>query len=98
MMYRGDVKKKTPTQVFSCEVCKILKNAFVYRTPSLTASAFPVAASVFFFKKVIKWLCILQPCYNVLTSFPFYKFLTHRLMYKMSISFVYKFVVNCQVF
>ena len=54
MMYRGDVKKKTPTQVFSCEVCKILKNAFVYRTPSFTASAFPVAASVFFLKKVIK--------------------------------------------
>ena len=34
-------KKMTPTQVLSCEVCKIFKNTFSYRTP-------PVAATVFF--------------------------------------------------
>ena len=33
--------KKTPSQVFSCEVCEILKNTFSYRT-------LPVAPSVFF--------------------------------------------------
>ena len=37
-------KKKTPTQVFSCEVCKIFKKTFSYRKP-------PVAASVFYLKK-----------------------------------------------
>ena len=41
-------KKKTPTQVFSCEVCEIYKNTFSYRTPPVTASAPPVASSVFF--------------------------------------------------
>ena len=41
-------KKKTPTHVFSCEVCEIFKNtSFSYRTPPVTASAPPVAASVF---------------------------------------------------
>ena len=41
--------KKTPTKVFSCEVCEIFKNTFFfYRTLPVTASAFPVAASVFF--------------------------------------------------
>ena len=43
--------KKTPTQVFSCEVCEIFKNTFSYRTPPVTASAPPVAASVFFLRK-----------------------------------------------
>ena len=28
---------------------------------------------------------------------PFYDFLAHRLMYKKSNSFVYQFVVNCQI-
>ena len=40
--------KKTPTQVFSCEVCEIFKNTFSYRTPLVTASAPPVAAPTFF--------------------------------------------------
>ena len=34
-----DFIKNTPTQVFSCEICKIFKNTSFYRTP-------PVAASV----------------------------------------------------
>ena len=42
--------KKSPTQVFSCEVCKTFKNTFFYKKPPVTASALPVAASVFFFK------------------------------------------------
>ena len=45
--------KKTPTQVFFREVrevCKIFRKTFVYRTPLETASAPPVAASVFFLK------------------------------------------------
>ena len=27
------IKKETPAQVFSCELCKISKNIFFYRTP-----------------------------------------------------------------
>ena len=34
-----DFIKNTPTQVFSCEICKIFNNTIYYRTP-------PVAASV----------------------------------------------------
>ena len=33
------IEKQTLVHVFSCEICKVLKNAFLYRTP-------PVAASV----------------------------------------------------
>ena len=40
-------KKKTPTQVFSCELCENFKNTFSYRTPPVSASATPMAASVF---------------------------------------------------
>ena len=60
--------KKTPTQVFSCEVCKIFKNTFSYRTPLVTASATPVVASEFFLKKYY-FTAILQPCYDVLIIF-----------------------------
>ena len=42
--------KKSPTQVFSCEVGEMFKNMFFKRTPPVTASALPVAASVFFLK------------------------------------------------
>ena len=42
--------KKTLTKVFSCEVCKIIKNTFFYRTPPVTASALPLAASAFLLK------------------------------------------------
>ena len=31
--------KKSPTQVFFCEVCEIFENTFFYRTPPVTASA-----------------------------------------------------------
>ena len=40
--------KKTPTQLFSCEVSKIFKNTFSYRTLQVTPSAPPMAAAVFF--------------------------------------------------
>ena len=30
--------KKTPTQVFSFEICEIFKNTFFYRTPPVNAS------------------------------------------------------------
>ena len=60
--------KKTPTQVFSCEVGKIFKNTFSYRTPQVTASALPVAASVFFLKKYYL-TAISQPCYDALIIF-----------------------------
>ena len=43
-------EKKTPTHVLSCELCKIFKNTFFYRTPLVTASAPLVAASGFFQK------------------------------------------------
>ena len=32
--------KDNPTQVFSCEYCKIFKNTFFYKTPSVAAFAF----------------------------------------------------------
>ena len=33
-------KKKTPTQVFSCEFCEIFNNTFFHRTPLVAASYF----------------------------------------------------------
>ena len=33
-----DFIKNTPTQVFSCEICKIYKNTIYYRTPPVAAS------------------------------------------------------------
>ena len=68
------------------------KNLF-YRTPPVTASLSPMAASVLFIKKIIKQLfCnFVRRTNNVFFS-------THRLMYKKSNSFLYKFVVNCQIF
>ena len=44
-------EKKSPTQFFSWEVCEIFRNTFSYTSPPVTASAPPVAASVFFWKK-----------------------------------------------
>ena len=32
------IKKETLTQVFSCEICKIVKNIYFYRTPLVAAS------------------------------------------------------------
>ena len=72
--------KKTPTQVFSCEVCKILRTPFFQRTPLMTVSASPLADSVFFLNQT----ALSQSCDGVLNFF----FFTYRLMYKKSISFV----------
>ena len=30
--------KETPTQEFSCDICKIIKNTFFHRTPPMAAS------------------------------------------------------------
>ena len=51
----GTLLKKTPTKVLSSEVCEIFNEHLFYKTPLVSASASPVAASVFF-KKVIKQL------------------------------------------
>ena len=39
------IKKETLAQVFHCEFCKISKNTFSYRTPSVTASTFKLSIS-----------------------------------------------------
>ena len=80
--------------MFSCEVCKIFKNTFSYRAPPVTASAPHVAASAFFLKKVLFSSYFATLLWRTNNFF----FSAHRLMYKKSNSFVYKFVVNCQVF
>ena len=49
-------KRKTPTEVLSCEVCEIFDSTFSYRTPPVTTSAPPVADSVFLLKSTIKQL------------------------------------------
>ena len=41
------IKKKTLTQVFFCEFCKISKNTFSYRTPLVAASDFQKAAEAY---------------------------------------------------
>ena len=33
-----EISMETLTQLFSCQICKILKNTFSYRTPSVAAS------------------------------------------------------------
>ena len=63
--------KKSPTQVFSCEVCKTFKNTFSYRKPPVTASAVPVAASVFFLNSNLTAIAISQPFYDVLIIFSY---------------------------
>ena len=53
-------------QLFFHELCEIFKNTLCYRTPSVTASAPSVAASVFFLKSFIKQLfCDLVMTYIV---------------------------------
>ena len=47
------IKKETPTQMFSCEYCKISKNNFFYRTS-------PVAAS-----KVLPNHCCVNETYTI---------------------------------
>ena len=39
--------KETPTQMFCCEVCKIFKNTFFYRTPLVDTSSTLCFASGF---------------------------------------------------
>ena len=35
------IRKETPTQIFSCEICKIFKNTFIQKHLLTTASDFP---------------------------------------------------------
>ena len=39
---RNFIKKVTPTQVFSCEYCKIFKSGYFYRTPPVVAYKYPL--------------------------------------------------------
>ena len=78
-------KKDSNTDVFLRSFANILRIAFLRGTPPVAASTTPVAVSIFLFKKY----------YLTAISLPIS---THRLMYKKSNSFVYEFVVNCQVF
>ena len=87
--------------MFSCEVCEIFKNTFL-RNTSGTVFALPVAASAFFkkkllnsyFAKMFKEISLLWYPKN----FSSQHVLDTCFIYKKSKSFVYKFVVNCQVF
>ena len=86
------LKKVSNTGVFLWSLQNFSEH-FFNRTPPLTASAPLVAVSVFLLKK---WLN------SYFTTFLWgtnnFFFSTHRLMYKKLNSFVYKFVINFQVF
>ena len=86
------LKKVSNTGVFLWSL-QNFSELFFNRTPPLTASAPPVAVSVFLLKK---WLN------SYFTTFLWdtnnFFFSTHRLMYKKLNSFVHKFVINFQVF
>ena len=81
--------KSTPAQMFSCEVCKIF--AKFLRKPFYTEHLRWLR--LYFFKTVIQqtFRNLVRRIINFFSSTP-------RLMYKKLNSFVYKFVVNCQVF
>ena len=45
---------KTPTQVFSCEICEIFKNTYFYRTPPVSSSIFSVISTMIgFYLKIM---------------------------------------------
>ena len=44
------LKKETPTQVFSCEIRKVSKNTFSYRSPSVAASPNNFAVEIIIYK------------------------------------------------
>ena len=88
--------KKTPTQVFSCEVGDIFKNIFSYRAP-------PVTEHLLHFRWLLLYFFLKEVLFNSYFATLLWRtnnffFSTHLLMCKKSNSFVYKFVVNCQVF
>ena len=82
------VLKKTPTQVFSIEVCKIFKNTFFTEHLRWLLLHF-----IFFKKKSLNsyFATMLWRTNNLFFS-------TLGLMYKKPNSFAYKFVASCQVF
>ena len=84
--------KRIQHRCFPVKFAKFLRTPFSFRTPSETASASPVAASVFF--KVLFNSYFATLLWRTNNFF----FSTLRLMYKKTNSFVYKFVVNCRVF
>ena len=45
--------QETPTQVFSCKICKIFKNAFFYRTPPVAASVYTSLFTLFIYPYVL---------------------------------------------
>ena len=92
--------------MFSCEYSEIFKNSFFIEHHVFYIT--PVGVSAFFLKGMkqvnLKGVNLNRffkkcPCYDVLIIFSSQDILeTSFLMYKKSNSFVYKFVVNFQVF
>ena len=86
------LKKGLQHRCFSVKFGKFLKNLYLHNA-SNNASV-PPWLLLYFYKDVplnsyfATWIWRTNNFY----------FLTHRLMYKKSNSFVYKFVVNCQIF
>ena len=85
--------KKTPTRVFSCEIREIFKNTFF--TEYLWWMFLHLRWLLLYFLKTA--IAIKQLFCNLAMKYYFF-FLADCLMYKKLNSFVYKFVVNCQVF
>ena len=83
-------KNPSNTGVFR-EVCEIFKSTF-FTEPLWWLLLYLRWLLLYFFKKINSYFATL------LWRTDNFFFSTHRLMYKKSNSFVYKFVVNCQVF
>ena len=83
---------KKEKQVFFREVSEIFKSTF-FTEPLQWLLLYLRWLLLYFFRKVIKsyFATLLWRTNN-------FCFSTHRLMYKKSSSFVYKFAVNCEVF
>ena len=79
--------------MFFREVCEIFESTF-FTEPSGDCILTSGGCFCIFFKKVILNSYFATLLWRTNNFF----FSTHRLMYKKSNSFVYKFVVNCQVF
>ena len=85
---------ESPTQVFSCEYCKILKNSFF--TELLLWLLLHYFKSNKTVTTIFKEISLLWHPNKFFFSTHFRE--TYNLMYKKSNSFVYKLVVNFQVF
>ena len=64
------IKKRTPSQVFSCEFCEISKNTFPYRIPLADASV-SAYLSIFLFGKILRCTFVLRISRMLLLIFCF---------------------------